>query len=485
MTDEEKSSATVFLDSGQDDTPPASKVESDGTARTKSLSSGFLLYGPDVELTRPRKASVLILAAVSGMLGPLGGFIYSPALALVQADLHTSEVLANLTLTVYSLSLGIAPLAWATTADANGRRPTLLVSGVVTIVGSLGCWLHALSPSIGPFLFWRIVFGCGACAGMSVGAGIIADIYAREERGRAYGLFFLGPILGPVISPPIGGAIAQALGWRYIFLLTTALSVFVFLVSFLFLPETLSKRSDSAGAGAPAASRNPLSALIFLKHPFVALTLYMATVSFASFISFSPLVPRDWPSWYGFSTTAVGFVLMSMGAGMAAGSAFGGWYSDWTMARWRKRRQGVFVAEDRLWSAVPGVVLMEITLLCYGWFSEYRIAWPANIATLVFFGIGQSFIMASLNTYLIDIFSTRAASVSAVGNFLRFTLSSFMPLVVVPAASIGRGWFFTILALLNLIGLVGVGWVLRYGTAVRLARSPWSDVKQVVHATTG
>ncbi|KAJ3335595.1 Dityrosine transporter 1 [Gonapodya sp. JEL0774] len=453
----------------------AGKVPGAHTSETSLITvprRGFLRYGPEVELTRSRKAFILILAAFSGMLGPLGGFIYSPALALVQADLHATELLANMTLTVYSLALGVSPLVWATMADVKGRRPTLLLAALVMLIGSLGCWLEVLSPNVGVFLFWRIVFGAGSCAGLSVGAGIIADIYSMEERGRAYGLFFLGPILGPVISPPIGGAVAQALGWRNIFLLTTVLALLVFLASFFFLPETLVARSSKA----PTISRNPLAAFVYLRYPFVSLPLYMTTIAFASFISFSPLVPRDWPAWYGFSTTSVGFVLMSMGAGMAVGSATGGWYSDWNSARWQDKRCGVRIAEDRMWSSVPGIILMNAAQLAYGWFNEYRVAWPANIVMLVLFGIGQSFIMTSLNTYLMDIFQSRAASVSALGNFLRFTLSSFMPIVVVPAASIGRGWFYTILTILNLLGLVGVGWSLRYGTRYRFARQPWRDL---------
>lgn len=66
----------------------------------------------------------------------------------------------------------------------------------------------------------------------SPGAGSVADIWEVRERGRAMGIFYLGPLLGPLLAPIIGiffdhtlhlqstdihssgGALAQAWGWR-------------------------------------------------------------------------------------------------------------------------------------------------------------------------------------------------------------------------------------------------------------------------------
>jgi MFS family permease len=54
-------------------------------------------------------------------------------------------------------------------------------------IGSFGV---AFSPTIPQLMFWRFVQAFGASPGMSVGAGVIGDIYKLEERGQAMGLFF-------------------------------------------------------------------------------------------------------------------------------------------------------------------------------------------------------------------------------------------------------------------------------------------------------
>jgi len=54
-------------------------------------------------------------------------------------------------------------------------------------IGSCGV---AMSMSFRSLLFWRFVQVFGASGGVSLGAGVIGDIYKLEERGTAIGIFF-------------------------------------------------------------------------------------------------------------------------------------------------------------------------------------------------------------------------------------------------------------------------------------------------------
>ena len=83
--------------------------------------------------------------------------------------------------------------------------------------------------------------GGGAAASVqAVGAGTIADIWDVRERGRAMGVFYLGPLCGPLFAPIIGGALAEKFGWRSTqwFLAIYGGAVLVFL--FFALPEVSS-----------------------------------------------------------------------------------------------------------------------------------------------------------------------------------------------------------------------------------------------------
>ena len=54
-------------------------------------------------------------------------------------------------------------------------------------IGSCGV---AMSTSLCSLLFWRFVQSFGCSGGMSLGAGVIGDIYKLEERGTGIGIFF-------------------------------------------------------------------------------------------------------------------------------------------------------------------------------------------------------------------------------------------------------------------------------------------------------
>jgi MFS family permease len=64
-----------------------------------------------------------------------------------------------------------------TTTD--GRRPVYVTSLPLMCAGSLGV---ALSRTVHELMVWRFLQAFGMSAGISVGSGVIGDIYKLEER---------------------------------------------------------------------------------------------------------------------------------------------------------------------------------------------------------------------------------------------------------------------------------------------------------------
>lgn len=70
---------------------------------------------------------------------------------------------------------------------SDGRRPIYLIVLPIFAAGSLGV---ALARTVPQLLLFRMVQAFGGGGGMSVGAGVISDIYHLEYRGAAMGIFF-------------------------------------------------------------------------------------------------------------------------------------------------------------------------------------------------------------------------------------------------------------------------------------------------------
>lgn len=99
--------------------------------------------------------------------------------------------------------------------------------------------LSAVSVSISMLIVMRILGGGAAASVQAVGAGTVADIWEPKERGKAMGIFYLGPLMGPLLAPIIGGALAEGFGWRSTlwFLVIYGGVVLIFIV--FALPEVL------------------------------------------------------------------------------------------------------------------------------------------------------------------------------------------------------------------------------------------------------
>ncbi|KAG0263020.1 hypothetical protein BG011_009417 [Mortierella polycephala] len=192
-----------------------------------------------------KKNIVIFTIAYCAFVAPLGSNIYMPAVLQVKDDLNTTSGLISATLSVYVLFMGIMPVFWASLCDYFGRRPIYLMSMFIFILGSI---FAALSHNVWVFFFMRAIQAFGSSSVLAVGGGSLSDVFHSGERGKAFGFYYLGPLIAPMIGPMIGGVIADRAGWRTTmwFLLGTAVVAFL-LVLFL-LPETYRQHIDVATA---------------------------------------------------------------------------------------------------------------------------------------------------------------------------------------------------------------------------------------------
>ncbi|KAF9200556.1 hypothetical protein BGZ49_009199, partial [Haplosporangium sp. Z 27] len=191
------------------------------------------------------KYKVVTVIAYCAFVAPLASSIYMPALVQVKDDLHTSASMVSATLSIYVLFMGIMPVFWASLCDYLGRRPIYLISMSIFIIGSL---LAALSKNIWVFFVMRAIQAFGSSSVLSLGGGSLSDVFHSGERGSAFGLFYLGPLVAPMIGPIIGGVLADRAGWRSTMWLLFGTSVVALLMVFFFLPETSRKQIDSTPA---------------------------------------------------------------------------------------------------------------------------------------------------------------------------------------------------------------------------------------------
>jgi DHA1 family bicyclomycin/chloramphenicol resistance-like MFS transporter len=178
--------------------------------------------------------TVALLTAITA-LGSISVSIYLPSLPAIAKDFGTSGDSAKLTLTAFLFLFAAAQLAYGPLSDRFGRKRPILVGIGIYILGSLAC---AASGSLQWLVAARVLQAIGASAGPALGRAVIRDLFGGPRLTSALAVVAAAVALSPMLGPFAGGLIAQAAGWRAIFVLLTVLAVFLLAWTGLALPET-------------------------------------------------------------------------------------------------------------------------------------------------------------------------------------------------------------------------------------------------------
>ncbi|KAJ5374766.1 hypothetical protein N7517_006772 [Penicillium concentricum] len=438
--------------------------------------------------TYPRKMKwfITFVVALAGATAPMGSAIFLPSLSQVTKELHTTTTITNLSIALYMLAMSIFPLWWSSFSERLGRRTVYLASFTLFVVFNCLC---AVSSSIGMLIVMRMLSGGAAASVQAVGAGTIADIWESRERGRAMGIFYLGPLCGPLFAPIIGGLLAQRWGWRSTMWFLSAFGALTLIFILFALPETLMVQkpvfAELEDDEDPAISRplsrvssqqvarstarwlktmkmifiDPLKIILYLRFLPVLFTVYYASIAFGSLYVLNISVEHTFAEApYNFSTIIVGLLYIPNSLGYMVTSIFGGKWMDSIMQREAKKANRydekgrlILRPEDRMReNAWLGAFMYPAALIWYGWAAEKGIFWLVPMIANFFFGMGSMLIFSMVTTMLTELMPKRSSEGVALNNFMRNIFSCIGSVVTAPIiGAIGNGWLFTILGLVS------------------------------------
>lgn len=221
---------------------------------------------------------ICVLIAVN----QLGFGAIVPVVPLYAERYGVSTAAVGLTIAVYGLARFLVNVPAGQLADWRGRRWTLAVGGLVTVVGNALC---AAAWDYPVFLAARFIAGAGAAMVLTGGQIVLADIATPANRGRLMALY-QGVFLFAVGAGPLpGGLLADRLGLPVPFVVNAALAAVVALIAWFRVPETRNLRgADTGQARPPGAERaEPLRPAV----PTTARTRYAVLAATPGFLAIS------------------------------------------------------------------------------------------------------------------------------------------------------------------------------------------------------
>ncbi len=319
----------------------------------------------------------------------------------------------------------------------------------------------------------------------------MADIFKADQRGKSFALVTFAPYLGAAVGPLVGGGLAQNVGWPWLFWVVSIfdsvlITVFAIFVHEPYAPVLLAQKAKALRKftgrnyrtkferSHPRLSQKLRAAMIrpiklFLTRPIVPFLGLLTAYSFAVYIialaTFSTLLQKN----YHESETTSSLHYIAIALGSTIGSQATGPFIDRVWAHYKANNNGATSPEYRVPCMIPGIILMPIGAILYGWAAENHLHWiVVDIGVAIMSG-GMMSSSQAMYSYLIDEFAEHSASSNAacriLSNSFSFGFPIFAPSLYV---QLGYGWGNSILAFLYIAMAFPVPWILwRWGERIR------------------
>ena len=186
--------------------------------------------------------------------------IVNVAIPTLQRELDATSSDLQWIIDSYILVLAGLMLTMGSLADRFGRKRVMLTGLIILGASSV---LAAYSENTGQLIVARTIMGLGAAMIMPPTLSIIVDVFPREERAKAIGVWAGIAAISVPLGLLVGGTLLEHFWWGSIFLFSVPIIVLALIAGVFLIPESRHEtppRMDPIGA---VLSISALSLLIY------------------------------------------------------------------------------------------------------------------------------------------------------------------------------------------------------------------------------
>ncbi|KAG7061466.1 fluconazole resistance protein [Colletotrichum scovillei] len=354
--------------------------------------------GPDdpenpMNWSKSQKALFITTLGYISTLSPLASSIAAPGIASIKSDFNVTDIYVGaFMISGFLIGYCCGPLFIAPLSEMYGRYVLYNAGSLLFLIFNVAC---SVAPNSGSMIAFRIFAGIGGSAPLTLGAASLADTIPREKRGVAMMVWTLGPMVGPTIGPIAGGYLSETIGWRWSFRVVSVAAGVAALGTAFCMPESYALTLlERKARRLRLQTRNPHLESVLATHRKPKDLFMFSILRPAKMMFLSPIV-----------------FCLSIYMAILYGYLY------------------------LLFTTFPQVFKQQ-----YG-FSQ-------GSAGLAYIGIGvgrypgpHRTLLMSISTYLVDAFTTYAASAMAASTVTRSLLGAFLPLAGDRLyQSLGLGW---------------------------------------------
>jgi EmrB/QacA subfamily drug resistance transporter len=186
-------------------------------------------------ISKRHQTIVLTIVVLGTMMGALDSTIVLLAFPVINDSLHSNFVTTIWIILAYLLVISVTTTQMGRIGDIYGRSKIFNLGFAVFTVGSAIC---GLSPHIVLLITFRAVQAMGGAIMQANSGAIIADVFPKEVRGRAYGYNSLGYTSGAMLGIVLGGIITTFISWQYIFFINIPIGIVAVAAGLKYVKDT-------------------------------------------------------------------------------------------------------------------------------------------------------------------------------------------------------------------------------------------------------
>ncbi|WP_210584703.1 MFS transporter [Streptomyces sp. GESEQ-35] len=239
--------------------------------------------------TYSRWASLVVLCAGT-LMTILDGSIVTVAMPAIQSDLGFSGPGLAWVVNAYLIPFGGLLLLAGRLGDLIGRKRMFAAGLTVFTAASVLC---GIAGSQGMLITARALQGLGGAMTSAVVLGMLVALFPEPgERARAIAVFSAVGAAGGALGTFLGGALTEALGWHWIFLINLPIGVVAWLAALRVLApdrgEGLGRGADYPGAAlVTGALMLTVYVIVGSGDRDLTTTLLLAVLALALFVAFT------------------------------------------------------------------------------------------------------------------------------------------------------------------------------------------------------
>jgi len=190
---------------------------------------------PTQQRQSKRENMILTVVVIGTLMASIDSTIVLLAFPAITSALHSNISTIIWIILIYMIVVAVFSTQFGRVGDIYGRGKMFNIGFIIFTIASFFCGIATTDIIL---ILFRALQAIGGALISSNSSAIIADTFARNRIGRAYGFTSMSWNIGALLGILLGGIITTFIGYRYIFFINVPIGIIAILLGIKYVKDS-------------------------------------------------------------------------------------------------------------------------------------------------------------------------------------------------------------------------------------------------------